>query len=170
MNTQSLTQAEVRELFDYDGKNLLWKITRSNRVKVGGIAGTKHSCGYQSIRVGSRQTVRHYYAHRLIWLMVYGEWPDGDIDHLNGVRNDNRIENLRLVSPSLNNRNRIMQSNNTSGVNGVWWSKYAGKWAAEIQINRKKIHLGYFDCKYHAASVRHFAQEIEGGFTARHGK
>ena len=108
-------------------------------------------------------------AHRAIWAIVYGVWPDSEIDHINGLPDDNRLENLRDVSPSENSRNRKMQSNNSSGYNGVSWCKIYSKWRSSIKINKKRQHLGYFADIKDAVSVRILAEKGQG-FTERHGK
>ena len=165
MSNPSITQEYLKELFFYNGEKLIWCCRRS-RIKLGAVAGGIQSDGYIRITVNQK----HYQAHRLIWLWVYGEWPDGEIDHINGIRDDNRIDNLRAVTRSENCRNTKQRKDNKSGITGVHWHKKAKKWQARIQTNGKTRNLGLFDCKYRAASIRHFSIEIEGGFTYRHGK
>ncbi len=94
-----------------------------------------------------------YRAHRVIWALVHGD-ADGHIDHINGNRSDNRLDNLRLVSRKENQRNQKLHSDNTSGVNGVSWKKNRGKWQAYCHIDRKYIHLGLFDTKTEAIAAR----------------
>lgn len=108
-------------------------------------------------------------AHRVIWAIHHGAWPDGEIDHINGVRNDNRIENLRVVTSAENNQNRPMPKNNTSSVMGVNWHKHKSKWIAQIQCNGKNIHLGYFDSLDDASAARADA-EAKYGFHENHGR
>ena len=165
MNTASITQSNVKQLVHYDGENLIWRFNRGNG-RVGKVAGYVHSTGYRRTKING---VEHP-IHRLIWLWVYGEWPQGEIDHINGDRTDNRVQNLRDVTTSINQRNAKKRNDNTTGIAGVGWSKRHKKWTVRIMRDGERIFLGYFDCKYHAASVRHFAQEIEGGYTDRHGK
>lgn len=95
-------------------------------------------------------------AHRLIWEHVNGSVPAKlDIDHINGVRTDNRIENLRLVTRSQNNQNvrRARIDNETSGVKGVSLHKQSGKWRARITVNHQRFHLGNFDTVDQAANA-----------------
>ena len=108
-------------------------------------------------------------AHRAAWALYYGEAPKFHIDHINGDGTDNRIENLRDVSASHNLRNQTLNAKNTSGICGVWWHKGAQKWACEIKVNRKKIHLGLFDNLQDAARARAEAQNIHD-FLPGHGK
>jgi len=108
-------------------------------------------------------------AHRVIWAIHHGDWPDDQIDHINGVRDDNRIENLRVVTNAENARNKSMRKNNKSGVMGVYWNKCKSKWSAEIQCNGKKIHLGYFTSKDDAAAAR-AAADVKYSFHENHGR
>lgn len=107
-------------------------------------------------------------AHRIVWLMCTGEWPIGQIDHINGVRTDNRFENLRLVSQRENARNQRLPSNNTSGVIGVYWRADAGKWCAKIKHEGRNIHIGFFKERDQAVEARKM-KEIELGFHKNHG-
>ena len=165
MSDEILTQAKVKELYDYDGNELTRKTTRGG-VKAGGKVGSDNGRGYLQGRIDGR----FYMVHRLIWLYAHGEWPKGEIDHINGDRGDNRLDNLRVVSRSTNMRNKKKHANNKSGICGVSWHKRDRNWCAFIDQDGKKVWLGSYDCKYRAASIRHFAMEIEGNYTARHGK
>lgn len=104
---------------DYDKiKNYCWHITKD---------------GYVS-------TTSKLIMHRLIM-----NCPDDMIvDHINHKKHDNRKSNLRICSNSQNIMNKVLNSNNASGVTGVYWNKRKGKWIASITINGKRIHLGYF--------------------------
>jgi hypothetical protein len=138
-----LEAAELRSTLRYDEitGEFYWLKSNSNCVKVGSKAGKgRNSHGYAEIKVNGRR----YKAHRLAWLYVYSEWPD-QIDHINGVRHDNRIENLRSVSSKANTHNqRKAHVNSTTGVLGVV-AKPSGKFVAEIRVNGKKKHIGTFD-------------------------
>jgi len=109
------------------------------------------------------------YAHRVAWAIHYGEWPSGQIDHINGERTDNRIENLREVTSQENARNRRRTERNTSGIVGVSWSKRKRKWFARIGVNGEDVFLGHFDCKQDAAYARK-AAERKYGFHPNHGR
>ena len=91
-----------------------------------------------------------YREHRLIWLYVNGEMPKGILDHINRVKSDNRIENLRVVNHSENKQNTTKQINNKSGFKGVWLHKNTKKWCSSIQANKKNYHLGSFLTKEEA--------------------
>ena len=164
MNESSITQEYLKELFFYDGKNLIRRVSHG-RGKAGDIAGTLSPRGYRKIQINGKICQ----AHRLIWVYVYGKCPSNEIDHINGIRYDNRIENLRDVTPCINQRNRPKAANNKSGVTGVAWHKASNMWQARVNIDGVQIYLGLFECRYRAASVRHLAMELHGGFTARHG-
>ena len=110
----------------------------TNRVKKD--AGTVTSKGYVHLWLDG---VR-YAAHRIVFLYCYGEWPEGAVDHINRVRHDNRLANLRLVSASQNQQNRVLSKNNSSGHKGVSWDRSRGKWAAAIYHASKCKHLGRF--------------------------
>lgn len=107
-------------------------------------------------------------AHRVIWAIMTGEWPSEDIDHLNGLKTDNRWCNLRHVSHTINSRNQKLRSTNKSGVNGVRWRADCGKWRAEITVNGKNSYLGHFSDLEDAVAARR-AAEAGHGFTDRHG-
>jgi hypothetical protein len=86
-----------------------------------------------------------YKAHRLIWAITYGEMPQGQIDHINGIRSDNKISNLRVVTQQQNSFNKTKKSkSNQSGYRGVCWNKRANKWQSSISVNGKNIYLGVF--------------------------
>jgi hypothetical protein len=142
-----LTHAHLLEILNYDPEIgvFQWK-KKLQRHEVGEIAGKK-THGYISICINGEP----YPAHRLAWLYVHGEWPGNLLDHINRQRSDNRIANLRLASPQLNNMNSSIQSNNTSGYKGVSWDKRMMEWAAYITLGRKKFHLGYFSNSQSAA-------------------
>lgn len=162
-----LTASYVRELFDYDTKtgNLIWKVTKCNRGIAGSVAGCLKSDGYRAITVDRSS----YRAHRLVWLHHYGEWPEEYLDHINGVKTDNRLSNLRLATGIINLRNQKLRKTNSSGVCGVRWHKSSNKWVATIHVNYEEKHLGLFENKEDAIVVRKQA-EFEYGFHPNHGK
>lgn len=102
-------------------------------------------------------------AHRAIWALAHGEWPE-QIDHINSVRTDNRLINLRSVSVAQNNRNMRRRRDNTSGIAGVCWDRGRGKWLVTACGN----YVGRFDDFSAAAAVRH-AEMAKAGFHENHG-
>jgi hypothetical protein len=124
----SLTQYVLKDLFDYKEGNLF----RKN----GAVAGGLHKSGYRQIKINDIQ----YPAHRLIWIYHYGSInEDLQIDHINGVKNDNRLENLRLVTVQQNCYNRSKLK-----AKGYSWSINNKKWQASIWLNGKSKYLGSF--------------------------
>jgi len=103
----------------------------------------------------------------LIWAMVNGEWPDGEIDHINGDRSDNRISNLRVVTHRENAMNRSRRSDNASGVTGV--HKCGSKWRATIKTSDGYKCLGLHSTIEDAARVRYLAERAHG-YHANHGR
>ena len=107
--------------------------------------------------------------HRAIWAMVHDEWPFVAIDHINGIRTDNRIENLRSVTRQENQRNMQTPSHNSTGAMGVTWDKKNRKWRATIQVSRKSISIGRYRCITSAIIARK-AAEVKYGFHENHGR
>lgn len=135
-----ITQERIKTLFDYDYGCLYWKIKRPH-IKVGDRAGYTQSKGYRAIKIDGKS----YKEHHLIWLYHTGSLPKEQIDHINQIKDDNRIENLRECSNAENHQNRKL----TAGV----YKHTNGKWHARICINRKRVSLGYFQTKEEAEKV-----------------
>ncbi len=157
---------QVAKLLDYcpNSGTFTRKTRTSNSIKIGEQAGCINAYGYRQIKVcGGR-----FYASRLAWLLTYGEWPDGQIDHINHVRDDDRIENLRIVTSGGNNRNRSRASNNASGVTGVHWLNGRKCWRANITVRGKRIHL-YHGTNFDEAVRSRKAAERRYGFHSKHG-
>jgi hypothetical protein len=144
------TQADLHSLLSYNASTgkFTWKVDRGAGLKAGNPAGTQAKSGYVHISVFGRL----YRAHRLAWLFCFGKWPEGELDHKNGVANDNRIANLRECSHSENHQNVGKRRHNTSGFVGVTLSPY-GTWKARLVVNGKKINLGAFPTPEEAASA-----------------
>ena len=160
-----LTQDRLKELLSYDGNTGLFtsNVCRG-RIKIGSIVGTKHNCGYVQLYIDRNL----YLAHRLAWLYVHGNWPDGEIDHINGEPGDTRIKNLRDVSRVQNQQNRKLSENNKSGFNGVSFDSQKSKWRARIHVNKKKVCLGLYSCIDDAISARKEAN-VKYGYHENHG-
>ena len=92
-------------------------------------------------------------AHRIVWAMTYGYWPGHQIDHINGVRNDNRLCNLREATVAQNPQNQRTSPRNASGYPGVSWTT-DGKWEAHITVDGRRHHLGLFDTAREAYAAR----------------
>lgn len=112
---------------------------------------------------------RTYSAHRVIWAIVTGDWPEGDVDHIDGDRTNNRLANLRDVSRQENLRNGGKLPSNSTGVTGVYRNTHTTKFSAKISVNNKSVHLGYFETIEAAAKARAEA-EVRYGFSPRHGR
>ena len=148
-----LTQLELKRVWNYNPATGLFTrlMSNNNFVKVGDIAKSHNGEGYVQIGIN-----RIYYgAHRLAFLYMIGKWPDIQCDHINGIRDDNRWDNLRQATKTINAQNTHgLRTDNTSGYAGVTWSKQKQKWDAQIKVNSKTIHLGFFDCKHQAGAYR----------------
>lgn len=112
---------------------------------------------------------RSHLAHRVAWVLAKGDWPTGDIDHINGNGFDNRIVNLRDVSPQINAQNRQIPSNNASGTCGVCCDAATGKWKAYIGRGKDRVWLGRFEHLSDAVAARK-AAEIGMGYHKNHGR
>lgn len=147
-----ITLEQARDALKYDPKSgeFRWRETRNGRALKGALAGVIHPNGYHYIRIGARS----YMGHRLAWLLHYGEWPVGDLDHRNGKPADNRIGNLRPATDRTNARNRGLRKDNLVGLKGV--TETAHGWRARIRVDGRLLHLGYHASKNlaHAAYCR----------------
>lgn len=134
----SISYLKSQLSYDKETGVIKWNVTR-NRVKEGQPAGNKH-LGYIRIKLNGC----NYAAHRLAWLFSYGVWPKNEIDHINGVRDDNRLCNLREATHAENLQNCIHRRVNKHGLRGVSKQTCSKKWAATITANGRKHHLGTF--------------------------
>lgn len=137
-----ITLEEVNSTVLYNEQTgvFTWKVTKGRAVS-GNIAGSLDVRGYWIIKINRKQ----YKAHRLAWFIVYGEFPDGELDHIDMVKTNNSISNLRIVTRSFNNTNKGLQKNNTTGSRGVY--RYGDRWTASISRNGKQNYLGIFNTK-----------------------
>lgn len=169
----------LRDLFSYDPKTgvLTWRErpvehftterawkawnTKYSGTKAGSVGGSK----YRKIRIDGRR----YNAHRVVYAIHHGNWPQRHIDHIDGDGDNNKIANLRDVDRQTNQRNAGMRTDNTSGVTGVGWDKSSRKWRAYITLGGQYKHVGLFENVEDATAARKAAAR-EHGFTDRHGE
>lgn len=165
-NQDLLSQQELknRVTYDPDSGNFVWR-TSSGTVKAGYRSKSLDTSGYFQIQILGKR----YLHHRLAFLYMTGQFPLEEVDHINGIRTDNRWLNLRLVSRLENRKNVRMLDSNTSGHVGVRWLEDRGKWRAYIKSDRKQKMLGYFDHLSDALAAR-AAAERERGFHENHGR
>jgi hypothetical protein len=180
MHTKDLPDIEtLRNLLRYDPETgeLFWLPRDVSLFK------TERDCNEWDTRYGNKQagginklgyvvislSGRKFRAHRVAWAIHHGAWPTDQLDHINGDRVDNRMVNLREVTNHENHKNQKLPCNNTSGVMGVYWHKGLAKWQAQITVDGKRIHLGYFDSIEDAAAARAKA-EIKHDFHENHGR
>lgn len=140
--TNPLTKEMANKLFTYKDGDLFWKTKTSpcSRVNVGQKAGTINSRGYMQVGVGRKLQMNH----RIIFLMHHGYLPK-IVDHIDGNKVNNKIENLRAATDFENKWNLPRRRTNTSGVKGVTWHKAAKKWWARCNAKNKIFSIGYFD-------------------------
>lgn len=179
------TVEELRELLRYEPEtgNLYWE-TRPERMFEGNsypasrlsktwnskyAGGRAFTASKQGGYFVGRVNGRKYLAHRVIWAIYHGRWPETGLDHINGNTQDNRVENLRLANQHQNMANTKKRSDNTSQVKGVFWSKGRSKWCAQIAKNGVSKHLGYYDDINDAASAYRIAASSEFGEFANFG-
>lgn len=138
-----LEHKDLLDLINYDEHTGIFTWEKARRgIVTGKILGCDNGFGYLRITVLGKS----YYAHRLAWFYVHGNFPKNEIDHINGVKNDNRIKNLRDVPTKVNAQNKLFaKSNSKSQILGVSWHKKANKWQAHICIYKNKEYLGLFD-------------------------
>lgn len=161
MRTREVPVERLRELFYYTPSTgvLVWRQKNRQHYALqpaGGIDGW----GYLKTEVDGKRILNH----RIAWALHYGEWPDGGLDHVNRIKTDNRIANLRIASNSENTRNAGKHKDCMSGIRGVSLHKKTSRWRARINIDGKELSLGYFDNKDDAHLVRLVAEHcIWGG-------
>ncbi|SRR5258706_2477554 len=153
----------VRELFDYNPNDghLRWKVTRQKVVK-GNVAGyVSKSDGYRYVCFDYNELL----AHRIIWLLMTGDWPKCQIDHKNGIRDDNRWPNLREATNSQNNLNKNLQKNNKLGVKGIWYDEKRKQYRVKITIKGYTYTIGRYNTLEEAIEWRKLAEaEFYGEF------
>lgn len=149
----ALTQDIAKEFMHYDPLTgvFLWKprkyidgqdkrfVDRFNKHNAGKVAGSLSDIGYLISKLDGKLVK----LHRVAWLYVHGYMPDF-IDHINGNRSDNRIENLREASKQVNGMNQGMRLDNKSGCSGVYWNSGLKKWHVRIGYKKSRKHIGWF--------------------------
>ena len=161
MVAPALTQARLKELVHYDLETGVFtaRTARPHRPE-GAVVGHPNRQGHILICVDGRKVS----AHRLAWLYVTGEFPDGDLDHRNTDPGDNAWANLRRCTHRQNLQNCSLPSNNTSGFKGVFKRPGRPRWMARIRVDGRLKSLGDFDAPnaaaraYDAAAVAHFGE------------
>lgn len=156
----------LRETFRYDPEtgHLIW-LPRGRNLTGLVAGGVDPGHGYIRVRIGGKL----YLAHRVALAITNGAWPEGQVDHINGVRSDNRLVNLRAVTRAVNLRNKAKYRSNTSGVTGVFWHKQHRKWCASICKDGKPRTLGVFVRIEDAIAARR-AAEVQNQFHPNHGR
>jgi hypothetical protein len=144
----------LRQCFDIDAEAGMarWRFRPDmppwwNTRYAGSVVGTPDGQSYLCVMLAFSGRKRLLKVHRIIWALAHDRWPpeDYEVDHRNGVHDDNRISNLREATDGQNQHNRKVNANNKSGYPGVSWNKQSGKWVAQIAVDGRHIHRGYFD-------------------------
>lgn len=150
---QDIPIDELHRIFEYDPESgsLIYRSRASTRASAGSKAGFLNHKGYRLVGISGKQ----YRAHRIIVAMTSGDWPPAEfvIDHIDGNRDNNRIENLRVCSHSENQHNRISPSSSTSGLLGASYSKKERKWIAAICVGGKRMRIGGYKTPGEARSA-----------------
>jgi len=148
---------------------LFWKGNSRNSGKEAGGLRTNRTGGvYCVVGIGHEGAIYKLFAHRIIWMLTYDYWPT-ELDHINGLGSDNRLENLREVSRSENNKNHRRQSNNSSGIAGVTFINKRNMWRAYGNAEGRQIHLKITSDFFEACCARKSWESLNG-FSYRHGK
>lgn len=163
---QEMDQETAKSLFDYDPDTgvIRNKTTRSSTAIAGDISGCSCKDGYIVIFAKGHR----YYAHRLAWLIMTGEFPAFHIDHVNGIRSDNSFRNLRSATNAQNSANRKLERRNSSGHKGVYWNSERSTWKAVVRKGRKFLFQKSFNTLEEAAKAAAEAREKFHGEFARH--
>lgn len=166
--SQDLSQLEYHALFEADyERGLVRRRVKSGRnCNMQWNNGYVNGGGYRQIRINKS----YHYLHRILWIMKNGEIPERmTVDHINGNRADNRMDNLRIVSQQENNKNTSKQLNTSSKHIGVSWHKAHGKWYGQVRHNGVYVFAKYFTDEDYAAYYIGFIRWCYG-FHDKHGK
>ena len=164
--TKQLTQQLVQSLFDYKDGALYWKVSKTNSIRVGNQAGTSvNDAGYNIVGICGKT----YRLHRVIFLYHYGYLPK-NVDHIDGNRSNNNIDNLRSADDFQNSRNSKLSKRNTSGVKNVCWARHVNKWQVQVRRGSSKKYLGLYEDLELAELVAIEARNLYHKEYANHGK
>ena len=152
--------AALSKMIEFRDGKPYWIVNRPPNVKIGDESGYIDTRGYRMIGLKLGGEFQQLSAHRLCFFINSGRVPN-IIDHVNRIKDDNRIKNLRECTRMENSRNMGTQSNNKSGYKGV--SPSGVKFQCHINIGKKQIYLGTFKCKNEAARVYNFAARMHHG-------
>jgi hypothetical protein len=161
MSKEILTQARLKDLLDYNQDTGIFTYRKkiSDKIVVGAIAGTTNDQGYRIIMINYQR----YRSHRLAWLYLYGNFPNGEIDHINGIPSDNRASNLREATRAQQSFNTKPHKNTATGYKGV--SKNGKGFSAEAKIGKARHRLGTYKTALDAAiAYKNFTEIAHGQF------
>lgn len=135
-----LTQARLKELLHYDPETgvFTWRV-KKGRAEAGSAAGTRHNAGYTTLKIDGVKYLRH----RCVWLYEYGRWPREEVDHVNGDRGNDTLENLRECSSAENKQNIPLHGRRPGRLLGAVLTR--GRWRATIRIRGQAVCVGHFD-------------------------
>jgi len=153
----------ISKLLTYDPKTgFFYWIMNKGRARAGTVAGAKHNCGYVCIGIDGKS----YLAHRMAVAISGSQLSENQqVDHINGDRSDNRLENLRVASHAENCQNSKARAHNKSGMKGVGYEPKRKMWRARVSINKKTTWLGYFNSPEEAhAAYCAAAKKLHGEF------
>jgi len=159
-----ITHHELIRSLKYDPATGIWTwIIKIGKMAINDRAGHLNKFnGYWMVKIAGR----NYPSARLAWFYMTGKWPPHQVDHENLTRNDDRWSNLRLATQSQNGANKTLGKTNSTGIKGVRLYR-TGKFSAQIQVEKKNIHLGYFDTKERAGAAYETAARQYFGEFAR---
>lgn len=139
-----LEYAKQHLTYELDNGKLLWlripKMCNGKRYAIGSEVGSIHNSGYRVLTLMGKKLQ----AHRVIWAIHYNSWPNGEIDHIDGDRLNNKLSNLRVVTRSQNMFNAKTKQNSSSGIKNVQWDNSSQSWRVRVRVNGKRYHVGRF--------------------------
>jgi len=159
-----LKQVKEFMMYNADTGAFTW-IKQTGSIQVGYIAGNVNYTGYRRLVIDGKYRL----AHRIAWLYTYGTFPESQIDHINGIRDDNRIDNLRAVNNSENSKNSKLRNDSTAGITGLSERRNGKSWRVYVQADGKLIGLGTHSDFFEACCIRKSA-ELEYNYHPNHGR